>query len=285
MGKVTNNFSDVKEGQGMYSYEYVRLRPEEQIGEHEQPTWEVSMVLVGSGRRVIGGEDDEFSLREVIVVPPKVRHGWVFRDDRTDSEGMIHNISFTFGEDFMDVCSKMFAELREAVGRVRSVRCGMRITGVGFERLSRILRDMREESAECRLLSAMRVLVEIASWANESASVGVGANVGRVRRRMERIDAYVSCNFHRDFSLDDIARHVGMNRSAFCVFFRRQRGKTFVRYLNEYKVGLACRLLEDDDKTIAEVCYESGFNDVSYFNRMFKRVCGVSPRAYRKGNL
>ena len=97
---------------------------------------------------------------------------------------------------------------------------------------------------------------------------------------LNRIQVYVVCNAKRNITLDDIARHVGMNRTSFCLFFKKATGKTFVIYLNEYRIEFACRLLKLRKKSIAEICYQAGFNNVPYFNRIFKKATGVSPSEY-----
>ena len=88
---------------------------------------------------------------------------------------------------------------------------------------------------------------------------------------MNQIQTYVICNAKRDITLDDVARYVGMNRASFCIFFKKATGKTFVTYLNEYRIGLACQLLRQKRMTVSEICYNVGFNNVPYFNRTFKR--------------
>jgi len=99
---------------------------------------------------------------------------------------------------------------------------------------------------------------------------------------MDRIRTYVICNHGRYVAIDDVARFVGMNKSAFCVFFRKMAGKTFVQYLNEYRIQMACRMLEKGEKSVSEVCYAVGFGDVPYFHLMFKRTTGVSPGKYKE---
>ena len=98
-----------------------------------------------------------------------------------------------------------------------------------------------------------------------------------------QVRIYVSCNYHCSISLDEIANHVGMNRSAFCTFFRKHTGQTFVDYLNAYRVNIAHRLLVWEGMPVAEACFASGFNDVAYFCRTFKRYKGFPPSRARKG--
>ena len=95
------------------------------------------------------------------------------------------------------------------------------------------------------------------------------------------IRIFVTCNAYRNISLDDVVRHVGMNKSAFCTFFKQSIGKTFITYLNEYRIELACQLLKQENISISEICYHVGFTDIPYFNRVFKKHKGCSPSQYR----
>ena len=101
------------------------------------------------------------------------------------------------------------------------------------------------------------------------------------QRRLKQIEIYISCNYKRDISIDDLAQHIGMNRSSLCTFFKHHSGKTIITYLNEHRLSVACHLLRHSALTIQQVCYESGFNDVPHFCRIFKRKFGVTPKEYR----
>ena len=83
-------------------------------------------------------------------------------------------------------------------------------------------------------------------------------------------------------SLDDISAEVGMNRSAFCSYFKRCKGMTFSRFVTEYRLNTACELLKHSQKQVSEICFAVGFNDVPLFNRIFKKLKGVTPQEYRK---
>ena len=82
--------------------------------------------------------------------------------------------------------------------------------------------------------------------------------------------------------LEDAAAIAGMSTTAFCRFFKRSTGKTFVDFVGELRIGHACRLLIESDLTIAEICYDVGFNNVSNFNRRFSERHNTSPKTYRK---
>jgi len=143
---------------------------------------------------------------------------------------------------------------------------------------------MREMS-ELQRVSEMIHLIVLMSEPESGISIAKRKkSEDREKRLLKEVEVYVYCNAQRDFKLEDIAKHVGMNRTSFCVFFKRATGKTFISYLNEYRMDLACKQLRESNLSISEVCYKSGFNDVPYFNRMFKSKMGVSPTEYRNKN-
>ncbi|MDB2607198.1 AraC family transcriptional regulator, partial [Zobellia sp.] len=100
--------------------------------------------------------------------------------------------------------------------------------------------------------------------------------------RLDRIYAYVFENFNDGISASDVAKMTGMNKSAFSRFFKKAHKKPFTRYLNEIKVGYACRLLMEKKESITSIAYLSGFNNISNFNRQFKIIYGLAPSVYMK---
>lgn len=99
---------------------------------------------------------------------------------------------------------------------------------------------------------------------------------------MENIRVFCSCNYARSISLDEIASYVGMNKSAFCTFMRRHAGKSFSEYINCYRLEKAFERLKHTDDDIAAIAYDTGFANVTYFNRLFKSKYGCTPRNVRK---
>ncbi|HKK46366.1 MAG TPA: AraC family transcriptional regulator, partial [Balneolaceae bacterium] len=97
-----------------------------------------------------------------------------------------------------------------------------------------------------------------------------------------RVYEYIMNNFTRDVCLDEAALQANMNPSAFSRYFKRIHKKTFTQFLNEIKIGYACKLLIEQKLNISEICYKSGFNNVSNFNRQFKSLKKTTPTEYIK---
>ncbi len=93
---------------------------------------------------------------------------------------------------------------------------------------------------------------------------------------------YIEENYARHISLEDLAQAAGMNRKYFCSFFRNMTFKTPFEYLNAYRVGVAGTQLLSTEKTITEIACFCGFNDASYFAKVFRKHMGETPLAYRK---
>jgi AraC-like DNA-binding protein len=99
---------------------------------------------------------------------------------------------------------------------------------------------------------------------------------------MNHVFQFLNRHLGEVIRLSEAARIVGLSDGAFSRFFRLHTGKTFPEFLNELRVGRACRLLVEQDKPITEVCYECGFTNLSNFNRQFRRLRSLTPGAFRR---
>ena len=102
------------------------------------------------------------------------------------------------------------------------------------------------------------------------------------KKNLENVYEYIIKNFKENITLTDVANVAHMNPSAFSRFFKRVNRKTFSEYLNEVRVGYSCKLLIENKNNISEICFESGFNNISNFNRQFKKTMQYSPTEYIK---
>lgn len=262
-----------------FSFAQVRLAPDEQIEMHQQSSWELSYVIIGSGLRIIGDTAEPFRCGEIVMIPPGIPHGWFFNKEDADSNGQIWNITLTFSNEFLDHCWSAFPELRIHVERLKTMRDAVKFNKRRAERIASILKAMGDQEDVERLASMIRLLA-VLSLTDEAHIVGSDKKTDTRQERLDKVRTYVICNASRDISLDDVVRHVGMNRSAFCVFFKRAMGKTFITYLNEYRIELACQLLKQKSRSVSEICYHVGFTNIPYFNRTFKKMKGCSPTQY-----
>lgn len=263
-----------------YRIDHVRLKPDKQIDRHEQETWELSYVVTGSGEREVGGIRAPFGPGDLVLVPPGIPHVWHFRPEDVDSGDCIENVSLIFDDDFLRGVREVFPALDGVVERILAYTDAIEFPSSGRTRLSTLLHRLCRESAEEQTATLLSLLIDVSAGGRP---VGHYVKTDIAARRLEQVCIYVTCNYVRPITLDEVARHVGMNRSAFSTFFRRHTGQTFVHYLNSYRIEKARRLLSQSEMSIGEVCFATGFNDVAYFCRTFRRYTGQAPSYIRKG--
>lgn len=100
--------------------------------------------------------------------------------------------------------------------------------------------------------------------------------------KMKTVLKYVEEHYTEKLTIDDMAKLTFYSKSHFMKFFKVHMGTGFTEYLNDYRLAMAARLLKSSDESILMIAEESGFDNLSYFNRIFKRKYGVSPGSYRK---
>lgn len=264
-----------------FNLDYVNLDPDKQIGPHAQPTWELSAVEVGSGLRQIGNTVEPFVSGDCVIVPPEIAHCWNFDRREVDQNGRIVNYSLTFHADLLVNLLKAFPEAEEALRRLVDMEAAESIQGEDAARVMTLLAQLHRARALRRIPLLVELLLVVGS-SGMTRTVGQRDDKDMVEQRLAQIRIYVVCNLQRMIRLKEAAAYVGMNRSAFCVFFRKATGQTFTAYVNGRRVERAQQLLRSAELAIAEVSHEAGFQSVPYFNRVFLRVAGCTPKKFRQ---
>jgi AraC-like DNA-binding protein len=135
-----------------------------------------------------------------------------------------------------------------------------------------------------RLVTFIEILNELATTENYSLLNAQDFAVEVYQQDNDRVDQifkYITQNFKDHISLEDIANEVNMTPPSFCRYLKKITGKTFTVLVNEYRIVHASKLLAEKPTSITDICYESGFNNFSHFNKIFKKKTGYSPSHYR----
>ena len=101
-------------------------------------------------------------------------------------------------------------------------------------------------------------------------------------RRKQKVINFLHDNYHKDICLEDVARYVNMSEVSLSRFMKKRTGKNYIDFLNDLRLGIASRQLVDTTKSVSEICFESGFNNLPNFNRIFKKRKGVTPKEFRE---
>jgi AraC-like DNA-binding protein len=262
-----------------YAYDHVRLTPDKQIGAHRQPGYELSYIITGRGIRTLGTVTEPFSEGEVVLVPPGLLHHWSFDPACVDRGGCIENITFHFTRPFLERIVAAFPDLSNAITNLLEMTEAVKYQGNSRQEIIGLLSALDGLPAG-RRPSGVISLLSAASDLKHTAKVSSLSGTGPAEKRMDKVRIYVSCNFRNRITIEEIASYAGMNRSAFCSFFKKQTGTTFITWLNRYRIERACEMLSYGDVRVGEVAAACGFESLPHFSRVFRSIKGVPPTGW-----
>ena len=248
---------------------------------------ELVIILNGDGKRYIGDSIENFSAGDVTLVGEKLPHVWRsnFKDNIL-SEEKCSSIVIQFSKDFL---GSNFLNLAEATNLKNLYKRAER--GVSFENETRktIIRKsnkLLKLKGMDRLLLFLDIL-NIASKSKDNkllASSLFKETAFKGDLKINKVFEYVMDNFSNDINLDDVSKIASMNKTAFCRYFKNRTKKTFSSFLNEIRIGYACKLIREEKHNISEAAYLSGYNSPSHFNKQFRLIKKVSPSEFHKNS-
>ena len=248
---------------------------------HRHDAWELYYVVHGYGNRMAGDTLLSFAAGDVALIPPSMLHRWEYAPESADDEGHVRYLMAAFSHSFVERSVAAFPELRNRLAGIPFPADALKFGPESSRAIRRMLTRMNDLDELGRLCEMLRLL-PVVFTASDRTLAGRPMRIEKDVRRMQRICTYVMAHYVHAISLDEIAAEAGMNRSAFCAFFRRCKGMTFSRFVTQYRLTTACELLKHSQKQVSEICFTVGFNDLPHFIRVFRKAMGISPTAYRK---
>lgn len=254
---------------------------------HYHPELELLVQQKSTGTRFMGDNISKFKPGEVILVGKNLPHMWLNDDvyfeknSKLTAEAYVIHFREDFaGPDFFQMPE--MAPIRELLKRSAQ---GINFLGDSKELIVDMIRQMEASNEFDRVLWLVRILKLLAGEKQYEllSSAGFLNDFEQSdKRQLDGVYHFVMHNFKKQIKLEEIAEIVNMTASSFSRYFKRVNSKTFSQYVSEIRVGYACRLLIENKYQIARVCYESGFNNLSNFNRQFKNIMKLSPSEYMR---
>jgi len=256
---------------------------------HFHPEYELVLVLESEGKRFIGDNIKNFGSGDLVLIGPNLPH-W-YRSDASYYENnnklRACSIVIFFTENFL---GEIFLSLPEAIHIKETLQqsvLGLEIYGDTRKQISQMMIKILDSKGMDKLLSFLSIL-NILAKSNEFFSLSV-AGPSNIREKdfesINRVYEYITKNFKKHISLNEISSVVNLSASTFCRFFKKRTRKTFKFFLNEIRIGHACKLLIEKESSIGEICFASGFNNISYFNRQFKAIKKTTPYLFKQEHL
>ncbi len=252
---------------------------------HFHPEYELVLVTESIGKRFIGDNISHFSEGDLAFIGPGLPHLYRNEPEYYGKKSalrarsiVIHFLESSLGIDFSLPEAKKIKQLF-----LKSVR-GLNIIGKTNKIISTKMQELTTRQGFERLLALLEIL-HIISESKDFRYISSG-NISGINEkesdRMDKVLNYVLKNFHNEINLKSVAKIANMADNSFSRYFSQRTRKTFTSYVNEIRLSHACKLLRETNKTVADVCYECGYNNLSNFNRQFKIIYHTSPLHYRK---
>ncbi len=249
---------------------------------HFHSEFELVLITQGTGKRLVGDTAVDFGPGNLVLLGPNLPHWYRTGNDPGGLEAQ--SIVVQFAREFL---GKAFLEAPE-MARIRQVlesaAGGLEIRGGTRERIAGLMADMPDLTGMKRLLRLLSILHLVADSEEciPLSTPGKAVMPDNDRERINQVYGLVMSRFTEAITLKEVSDHVSMCPSAFCRYFRKKTGKTFSCFLSEVRIAHACKLLIESDRSVTEVCFLSGFNNLSYFNRQFKALKKATPRAFKQ---
>ncbi len=256
---------------------------------HNHPEIEINLVMGMSGKRVVGDSTENYYDQDLVLLGPYLNHKW-YGDDtllKNNQPYRVITIQFDASQFSTNMMMKdSFFTIRNLLKE--SVR-GIQYTGKTYEAARHIMIEMTENNGFDNTISFLKLL-DVLSKGTERRYLSFlefeTSSPKTNNNRSQIAYAYIMHHYSDpNFKLKDVADQVQMTENAFSRFFQKHSFRSFSDFLIDLRLGKACKLILESDKTISEICYKSGFNNLANFNRLFKKYRGFTPNEFRKKYL
>lgn len=248
---------------------------------HYHPEIELVFVNGGSGKRQIGSHVSYYNDGDLILIGSHLPHCGLTDDSTGNTNETVIQMKPDFlGEQFLGL-----PEMQHINALFSEARAGIAFGSETMKKVAPQIESMESQDQFERLLTMLSVLKELHSAKDARILNAEGFSLETQVQDNDRINTvfnFVKDNFQKPITLEEIADKVSMTVPSFCRYFKKVTNKTFTRFVNEYRVVHASKLLAEKPIGITEICFESGFNNFSYFNKTFKELTGKSASEYRK---
>lgn len=250
---------------------------------HYHPEFELTLIVRGTGKRYVGTHMQDYFPGDFVLLGANLPHCWKTADTPVEDSLSIvlHFTRDCLGADFFSR-----PEMKGIHVLLSASQQGLQFGAGCEEAKEKMLALWREGHSFRRLMLVLDILHLLASSAvyttlnTEQAAPTLSSNDNQ---RIHGVFAYIVDNFREEVSLQRAAAVANMTPPAFCKYFKRITRKTFTEAVNDYRVDFAVRQLLQSEKSVSQIGFDSGFNDISHFHRVFRQKYGVSPLQYRNG--
>ncbi len=250
---------------------------------HFHPEYELTLILQGEGQRYVGKQIDAFGPGDLVLLGPDLPHCWLSRNRRDGA--LCEAVVIQFREQFNGGDFFTLPEFRQVRKLLALARSGLQPGAADKAWLAPAMLDLVDKDPLERLTSLFSLLGRLSSSTDLKPIDQMFSDHAYNQHetaRFQRVFAYLIAHFREEITLDQVAAVANLSPTSFCRYIKTVTQKTLVELLIDMRIHYATQLLAETELPIQAVAYESGFGDVPYFNRVFRKHTQLSPLTYRK---
>ncbi len=251
---------------------------------HKHSEVQITLILKSEGTLICGDYIGNFKAGDLFVIgsnqPHVIRNNDEYYND--DSKGA-HAISLFFDKNSLGREFFNLPEIDILKQFLLETQRGLKFSKNISEQFQNFIHSIEHKTGLNRIIGMITILQLLAETKEFSflASINEIKNYDEKEgKRMNQIFQFTLKEFYRDIRLDEVAEIANMTPNAFCRYFKQRTRKTYMNFLSEIRIAHASKLLNNKDLSVSQICYQSGFNNLSNFNRKFKKIKGCSPSSF-----
>ncbi|HTQ26722.1 MAG TPA: AraC family transcriptional regulator [Puia sp.] len=262
---------------------FSRVKKEFSFPLHYHEEFELNFIRNARGaKRIVGDSIEVIDDLELVLVGPNLYHSWFTHQCRQEE---IQEVTIQWHKDLFDDRFLGRNQLTFIRSMFERATRGISFSRESIQLLAPRLLSLNEKNGFDSVLELMSILHDLSISRNTrtlSNSVFTNEQFSYNSRRIEKAFQYMNNNYDKAVTLSEVARLVNMTEVSFSRFIKKRTGNTFIDSLNEIRLGHASKKLIDTTHSIAEISYHCGFNNISNFNRIFKKKKGCTPKEFRE---
>ncbi|MEO6949346.1 MAG: AraC family transcriptional regulator [Ginsengibacter sp.] len=248
---------------------------------HYHPECELTIIDEGRGMLFVGDTVTTYNKNDLILIGPNLPHEYRSRHIKDTPDYLSKSTSVHFrndfpGNDFYKIPeAKIISEILEKSKR------GLKFSDPVVQKEVKMKMDEILHAKGIERINILFLILEIIANSSEHQYLSSQNFIDSLDEgqdpKMNLIYKYIMANFKEQISIDQLASEINMTKTSFCRFFKKRTKKSFVQYVNEIRIGYACKLLYTENYNISEAAYNSGFENISNFNKQFLKIKKQTP--------
>lgn len=254
---------------------------------HYHPEIELTLILKSYGQRRVGDHIENFSEGDLVLVGSNLPHVWknddIFFSDNANLKAQAIAVKF-----LPDFAGKGFLDRPEMMRMNKLLTekspFGLKLLSTLRKDVKKIMLQMPDMDETDKFMNLLHILNLISKSSDYEllASLNYRNEKTKNTHKVSIALDFVMNHYQEELTLEQVASELNMSKNAFCRLFKKGTRKNLFTVINEVRIGKACQYLNESDMNILQICYACGYNNISTFNKAFKKTHGISPIKYKK---